>query len=290
MYGIIVNSQGDRFANLHQWAKEVMPALLSQDEATLWFIFDEASKPKFVVSGTDWAEFEKVDRLILQNPELVNTADTIDELARRAGLPPERLTATLKRYNRLIQQGADKDFNRFGPGRTEFSNSASPLITTPPFYAMQAYPLTRKSMGGVAIDLKCRVLDKKRQPIPGLYAVGELTGLAGINGKAALEGTFLGPCIVTGRVAAREVSNELRVDPTHVATSESCIECHDIQSQLAEARPGFWHFEKSHAVTMQRGTDCRQCHAELAPYRQEQHRMNPQVLTASCVRCHVAQE
>ena len=37
------------------------------------------------------------------------------------------------------------------------------------------------------------------------YAVGELTGLAGINGKAALEGTFLGPCIVTGRVAARSI-------------------------------------------------------------------------------------
>ena len=56
---------------------------------------------------------------------------------------------------------------------------------------------------GVAIDLECRVVDREQQPIPGLYAVGELTGLAGINGKAALEGTFLGPCIVTGRVAAR---------------------------------------------------------------------------------------
>ena len=290
MYGIIVNSQGSRFANLHQWAKEVMPVLLSQDEATLWFIFDETSKPKFVVAGTDWADFEKVDRLILQNPELVVTAGSIDELARRAGLPSEQLVTTLQRYNELVKEGADRDFGRFGPGRTEFSNMASPPIATPPFYAMQAYPLTRKSMGGVAIDLKCRVLDKKQRPIPGLYAVGELTGLAGINGKAALEGTFLGPCIVTGRVAAREISRKSRSNPATSATATSCIECHDIESHLAEPRPGFWHFEKSHAVAMERGTDCRQCHAELAPYREKQHRMNPQVLTTSCVRCHVAQE
>ena len=291
MYGIIVNSQGERFANLHQWAKEVMPALFRQEEATLWFLFDEASKPKFVVSGTDWADFRKVDRLILQNPELVKTADTLDELARRSGLPPDRLVAALRRYNTLVKQGEDKDFGRFGPGRTEFSNMASPAIETPPFYAMQAYPLTRKSMGGVAIDLKCRVLDKNRRPIPGLYAVGELTGLAGINGKAALEGTFLGPCIVTGRVAGRSVLEELRIDrPGREAEGDSCIACHDIKSQLADPRPGFWHFEKSHAISLERGTDCRQCHAELAPYRPEHHRVNQQVLTASCVRCHVAQE
>ena len=97
---------------------------------------------------------------------------------------------------------------RFGPGKPEFSNKASPKIATPPYYAMQTFPLTRKSMGGVAIDMQCRVLDNHKQVIPGLYAVGELTGLAGINGKAALEGTFLGPCIVTGRVAAREVMNQ----------------------------------------------------------------------------------
>ena len=67
MYGIIVNSQGRRFANLHGWAKEVMPVLLKQEKATLWFVFDEASKPKFVVSGSDWADFKVVDRLILKN-------------------------------------------------------------------------------------------------------------------------------------------------------------------------------------------------------------------------------
>ena len=47
--------------------------------------------------------------------------------------------------------------------------------------------MTRKSMGGVAIDEGARVVDTAHQVIPGLYAAGEVTGLAGINGKAALD-------------------------------------------------------------------------------------------------------
>ena len=104
-----------------------------------------------------------------------------------SGLPAAQLVATVKRYNQLVEAGKDEDFGRFGPDRSDYNNEASPPLAPPPDYAMQAYPLTRKSMGGVSIDIACRVLDKKQKPIPGLYAVGELTGLAGINGKAALE-------------------------------------------------------------------------------------------------------
>ncbi|HTI52566.1 MAG TPA: TIGR03862 family flavoprotein, partial [Planctomycetaceae bacterium] len=81
MYGIIVNAEGRRFANLHGWAKAVMPPLLKQPRATLWFVFDEATKPFFVVSGSDWADFRKVEKEILNNPALVQTADTLEVLA-----------------------------------------------------------------------------------------------------------------------------------------------------------------------------------------------------------------
>lgn len=291
MYGIIVNAEGRRFANLHGWAKEVMPALLAQERATLWFIFDEASKPFFVVSGTDWTDFKQVEKHILGNPDLVKSAGTLGKLAQKAGLPAKNLVETIERYNQMVENGRDDDFHRFGPDRPAYSNQASPAIATPPFYAMQTFPLTRKSMGGVAIDLDCRVLDKRKQPIAGLYAVGELTGLAGINGKAALEGTFLGPCILTGRVAARSVlaglnrpKEEKKSEVTH------CADCHDIPAQLAHAQPGFWHFEQVHRLVLARGADCRECHAELAPFRDDNHRINPQALTATCVGCHVARE
>jgi len=289
LYGILVNSEAERFVNFHGWAKEVMPVLLKQDKVTCWNIFDESTKEFLSVSGSDWGDFKKVDRLILQNPALVKKADTLEELARLSGLPPQNLVETVARYNELVESGVDADFGRFGAGKRPFSNKASPKLVTPPFYAMQTWPLTRKSMGGVAIDLSTRVLDKQERPIPGLYAVGELAGLAGINGKAALEGTFLGPCIVTGRVAARSLLAELAILAGAAPTASSrCADCHDLPELLANPRDGYWHFEKVHRVVHDRSLDCRACHAELTPYREESHQLNRQILSASCVMCHVA--
>ena len=291
LYGILVNSEGRRFANLHGWAKVVMPIFLKQDNVTCWCIFDEPNKQHFSVSGTDWADFQKVEKLILRNPALVKKAETIEELATLAGLPEKNLMETVKRYNELVELGEDKDFGRFGPGKPEFSNQASPKIATPPFYAMQTYTLTRKSMGGVAIDLQCRVLDKQRQPIPGLYAVGELAGLAGINGKSALEGTFLGPCVLTGRVAARSVAKEIQDSvQLEIVSVSKCTECHDMKVLISQPREGYWHFEKVHRVTEEKGLDCRHCHGELSPYREEHHRIHSQSLTASCISCHTGRE
>lgn len=291
MHGILVNPDGRRFANLHNWAKEVMPPMLRQDRVTVWFVFDEATKSKFTISGSDWADFKKVERLVLDNPTLVAKANTITELAQKTGLPAKNLEATIARYNRLVDQGTDDDFGRFGPDRSDFNNTASPKLETPPYYAMQSWPLTRKSMGGVAIDLQCRVLTRSKDAIPGLYAVGELTGLAGINGKAALEGTFLGPCIVTGRVAARSILNvSTPIPEPSVESTQRCIDCHDVTSLVDEKRPGYWHFEKSHQVVLDRDLACLQCHAELAPYDEDNHQMDQLALSDSCASCHIAQE
>jgi predicted oxidoreductase len=76
-------------------------------------------------------------------------------------------------------------------------------VRHPPYYAVQIFPLARKNFGGAKTDLQCRVLDKHFEPIVGLYAAGEVAGMAGghINGRAGLEGTMLGPSIFSGRVA-----------------------------------------------------------------------------------------
>jgi len=291
MHGILVNAEAKRFANLHGWAKIVMPPMLQHERQTVWFIFDEASKPNFSVSGTDWADFKKVDREILQNPALVQVAGTLEELAEKAGLPAENLVATVNRWNELVDKGVDEDFGRFGPHANDYSNGASPKVSTPPYYAMQTWPLTRKSMGGVAIDRQCQVLDKEQQPIAGLYAVGELSGLAGINGKAALEGTFLGPCIVTGRVAGQSIlASRKESQPLTLPASQRCADCHNITSDLEQPRPGYWHFEAVHRVMQERGMDCRQCHADLAPYDEARHKIHLPALTATCFHCHTVRE
>src|SRR5512139_3390070 len=75
-----------------------------------------------------------------------------------------------------------------------------------PLVAIREFIISRKSMGGLQTDLACRVLDHAGEPIPGLYAAGESAGFGGggMNGKRGLEGTFLGGCLLGGRIAGRE--------------------------------------------------------------------------------------
>lgn len=77
-----------------------------------------------------------------------------------------------------------------------------------PLIAVREFIISRKSLGGIQTDLQSRVLDVAGQPIPGLYAVGEAAGFGGggIHGLRALEGTFLGGCILSGRIAAAAIN------------------------------------------------------------------------------------
>ncbi|MGO4584233.1 FAD-binding dehydrogenase [Arthrobacter sp. 2RAF6] len=77
-----------------------------------------------------------------------------------------------------------------------------------PLLAVRLSVLTRKSLGGLQTDLRSRVLDGSGVPVPGLYAAGEAAGFGGggIHGYRALEGTFLGGCLFSGRVAGHDAA------------------------------------------------------------------------------------
>lgn len=74
-----------------------------------------------------------------------------------------------------------------------------------PMIAVKLHVLTRKSLGGIETDLKGRALDAAGSVIPGLFAAGEASGFGGggVHGYRALEGTFLGGCLFSGRQAGR---------------------------------------------------------------------------------------
>ncbi len=74
-----------------------------------------------------------------------------------------------------------------------------------PLIAVRLRVVTRKTLGGVETDLDSRVLGRDGKPIAGLYAAGEVAGFGGggVHGYRALEGTFLGGCIFSGRSAGR---------------------------------------------------------------------------------------
>ncbi|CAN5874919.1 FAD-binding dehydrogenase [soil metagenome] len=79
-----------------------------------------------------------------------------------------------------------------------------------PLIAVRLNVLTRKSLGGLQTDLHARVLDADGQPMPGLYAAGEVSGFGGggMHGYRALEGTFLGGCLFSGRIAGRAAARD----------------------------------------------------------------------------------
>ncbi len=79
-----------------------------------------------------------------------------------------------------------------------------------PLIAVREFIISRKSLGGIMTDLQSRVLDSAGQPIEGLYAVGEAAGFGGggVHGLRALEGTFLGGCILSGRIAAASIGGK----------------------------------------------------------------------------------
>ncbi|RAL26389.1 FAD-binding dehydrogenase [Thermoflavimicrobium daqui] len=77
-----------------------------------------------------------------------------------------------------------------------------------PLIAVRLHIVSRKTLGGLQTDLSGRVLDSMGNPVPGLYAVGEVAGFGGggLHGYRALEGTFLGGCLFTGRQVGRALT------------------------------------------------------------------------------------
>jgi predicted oxidoreductase len=80
-----------------------------------------------------------------------------------------------------------------------------------PLIAVRLWILTRKTLGGLETDLSSRVLRPGGDPLPGLYAAGEVAGFGGggVHGYRSLEGTFLGGCLFSGRTAGRAAARAL---------------------------------------------------------------------------------
>ena len=150
-------------------------------------------------------------------PELV---DKMNALQGDQAVQLERVTDAVTQYDATIARGTslmnDEQLRRIGVLRQyrgdrvrlcEFQpiNDAKAL----PLIAVREFIISRKSLGGIVTDLRSRVLDTAGRPIEGLYAVGEAAGFGGggVHGLRALEGTFLGGCVLSGRIAAAAIND-----------------------------------------------------------------------------------
>lgn len=301
-YAVIwVNARGERFVNESAGSAAILKAMLEQPQGRAWIVFDAEGRKSVSPSGTDWRDPAKVERLLLENPAIGQKAATLDELAQKAGFPKVRFLAAIERLNQALAVSEDREFGRFSKENPPVALPGRPAllpIVKAPFYAVPMYPMTRKSMGGIAVDLECRVLNAKRQPIAGLYAAGEATGFAGLNGKAGLEGTFIGPSILQGRRLGASLAKLATSSPAIAQTAATagpvveapCQTCHNVAKLVATPRKGYWHFERSHRTVMERQWDCAGCHAEMKPFRAGAHRIDRVKQINACARCHLGAE
>jgi succinate dehydrogenase/fumarate reductase flavoprotein subunit len=131
-----------------------------------------------------------------------------------------------------------------------------------------------------------RVVDADDQPVPGLYAAGELTGVAGINGSHGGAGTFLGPSVFTGRIAGRtaalESAGKTSQGLTLTKSNDALIE----QAAADGKRPGYWHFDVSHRLGSERKYSCDNCHNASIPMRMAADRKEMLARLSTCTQCH----
>ncbi len=206
---IWVNQQGRRFHNESlSGGGTGGPAMLAQNPRHAWAIADRPMLANMTVADPYYQTGEKPKRdkieELLENSPFIKKANTLAELADKIEVDQATFLNTVERYNDAIAKGLknEPDFGK--------PLGASKAFDTAPYYAIQMFPLARKNFGGVKTDIRCRVLDKHFEPIKGLYAAGEVAGMAGghINGQAGLEGTMLGPSIFSGRVAGGWAAEE----------------------------------------------------------------------------------
>ncbi|MGO8960028.1 MAG: FAD-binding dehydrogenase [Streptosporangiaceae bacterium] len=162
----------------------------------------------FMRQGADFIVEDDLAALVarmntLTGAELIDLADLtrlIDARDREVANPftkDSQLTAIhgARRYrgDRLIRVAKPHRF---------LDPAAGPLI------AVRLHILTRKSLGGLHTNLDAQVLDPAGEPVSGLYAAGEVAGFGGggMHGDRALEGTFLGGCLLSGRTAGRRAA------------------------------------------------------------------------------------
>ena len=125
--------------------------------------------------------------------------DNLEDIADDFGLPKEAYLEQMAEYNGYVEAKCDEQFGKTIPA------DALP-IDEPPFYVTRRWPKVHHTMGGVKTDAACHVIDMHLQPIPGLFAAGEVTG--GVHGACRLGSCATADCLVNGRIAGQMAAAE----------------------------------------------------------------------------------
>lgn len=147
--------------------------------------------------------------------DVASLAAGMNALAGTAQISPDALASVIETRDGAVGNGGDAQLDEVRKARSYVVDKrmrvAEPApITRPgdgPLLAVRLRALTRKTLGGLHTDSSGRVLRPDGEVLPGLWAVGEAAGFGGggMHGHRSLEGTFLGGCLLTGRVVGRAI-------------------------------------------------------------------------------------
>lgn len=193
---IALNRDGQRFCRESDLYIDTCWAALAQPQGEFVQVYDRTMREAYAgtMMGKVLTGFREIEA-----PTIDGLADA---LAREHGFDARGIAQAVARYNRQVREGRDADF-----GRTNLVGTSGELapVANPPFFAALCRAGTTHFNGGLAVDRDMAVRDVFGEPIPGLFAAGEVTG--GFHGAGYMSGTFVGMALIFGRVAGRSAAS-----------------------------------------------------------------------------------
>ena len=181
---LFINLNGQRFIKEDARRDVLRDAMLDQPKAIAWTLVDaDDFEQQKNSKGPENEAALKAGTLYY--------ADTIEDLAKKTGLPAKELKEAVDTYNKAVDTKKDP----FGRAETVLVNK----IIKAPFYAGRVTMKRHHTMGGVIINKDAQVIDRHGNVIPGLYAAGEVTG--GIHGTNRVGGNAMADIFTYGRIA-----------------------------------------------------------------------------------------
>jgi len=212
---IIVNQHGNRFMH-GGYTYNDFPAPFNffdqrnpgyTNKAPAWNIFGAKVLDEGILGAKPGISFSLTGPDGQQAPDWVQLAGSIRELAAKINVDPDALEATVERYNQYAEKGEDPDwgdpeqtYSLTGPNVTDRAP-----ITGPAFGAIQQWPGTLGTNGGLRIDQDARVLGYQVPVIDGLYAAGN-TSASVLGAVYAGGGSCIGPSVTMGYRAGRHLA------------------------------------------------------------------------------------
>ena len=183
---VYINREGNRFIAEDSRRDVLCNAAFAQTGSVYYVLSDQSLVDR---QGNQ----ESVDASVEAGK--VFKADTLEELAVIMGMDPSNLVAALSEYNSCVESGTPDSF-----GRYTFNHK---IDTAPYYFSTALRPMILYTCGGLEINSAAQVLDAEKNPIPGLYAAGEVAG--GLHGVNRLAGNGISEPIIFGQIAVESI-------------------------------------------------------------------------------------